>query len=389
MPLTLDEELRYSRHLILPGFGLNGQERLKRARVLIVGAGGLGSPVALYLAAAGVGHLAIADADVVNLNNLHRQVLHGTEDIGQLKVESAQRSLYRLNATITVEALPVYVSAANALPLIANYDLVVDGCDNFATRYLLNDACVLLKKPYLFGSVYRFEGQVTLLDAQTGPCYRCIFPEPPPPEETPSCAEGGVLGVLPGLIGMVQATEAIKWLTGIGKSLRGRLLLFDALDMRFRELGIEKNPECPVCGISPSIRELIDYQEFCGHSPTATLQSEWEMDVIALQQLQTHHAVTFIDVREEWECDADEGIPGAVHIPYPFFTRRMHELDSAQYLVLVCSAGIRSWHAAALLRKAGFTRVWSLRGGLPAYRAGAQEIDSIQNNLSVHDNVNL
>lgn len=361
MPLSFDEEYRYSRHLVLPGVGMAGQERLQRARVLIVGAGGLGSPVALYLAAAGVGTIGIADADTVDISNLQRQIIHRTADDGRPKVESAAETIRALNPLVTARPIPERITAANALDLLAAYDVVVDGTDNFPARYLLNDACALLGKPLVFGSIFRFEGQVAVFDARRGPCYRCLFPEPPPPESVPTCAEGGVLGALPGLIGTVQANETLKLLLDIGEPLLGRLLLVDALAMRFRTLRIEKNPACPLCGESPTITGVTDLEEYC-----SLTGGEWE---ITPEDLQARlPSVTLVDVREAWEREEDPGFPEAISLPYPVFARRMHELDSAQELVLFCSAGARSWQAAGLLRRAGFTRAWSLQGGLARYR---------------------
>jgi len=361
MPLTFDEEFRYSRHLVLPGVGMAGQERLKRARVLIVGAGGLGSPVALYLAAAGVGTIGIADADTVDVSNLQRQLIHRTADTGRLKVDSAADALLGLNPLIEARPIPERIIAANARQHLAYYDVVVDGTDNFSARYLLNDACKLLGLPLVFGSIFRFEGQVTVFDARRGPCYRCLFPEPPPPESVPTCAEGGVLGVLPGMVGTMQAGETLKLLLGIGEPLIGRLLLLDALEMRFRELRIEKNPACPLCGETPIITELTDLEEYCGITGGV-----WE---ITSEELRARlPGVTLVDVREEWEREANPGFTDALHIPYPAFARRMAELDSAWEIVLFCSAGARSWQAAGLLRRAGFSRAWSLQGGLVGYQ---------------------
>ena len=361
MPLSFDEEYRYSRHLVLPGVGMAGQERLQRARVLIVGAGGLGSPAALYLAAAGVGTVGIADADIVDVSNLQRQIIHRTADAGRPKVESATEAIRALNPLVTVRPIPERITAANALNLLADYDVVVDGTDNFPARYLLNDACALLGKPLVFGSIFRFEGQAAVFDARRGPCYRCLFPDPPPPESVPTCAEGGVLGALPGMIGTVQANETLKLLLGIGEPLLSRLLLLDALALQFRTLRIEKNPACPLCGESPTITGVTDLEEYC-----SLAGGEWEMAPEEL--LARLPAVTLVDVREEWEREEDPGFPEAVSLPYPVFARRMHELDSAEELVLFCSAGARSWQAAALLRRAGFTRAWSLQGGLARYR---------------------
>ena len=362
MPLTFNEEHRYSRHLILPGVGVAGQERLKRARVLLVGAGGLGSPAALYLAAAGIGTLAIADNDIVDMTNFQRQILHHTTDIGRPKAESAVDALSALNPLVKIIPFRERVTADNALELLADYDVVIDGSDNFPTRYLLNDACVLLGKPLIYGSVYRYEGQVTVFSARQGPCYRCLFPHPPAPERIPSCADGGVLGVLPGIIGTIQAAETIKLLLGLGESLSGRLLLIETQMMRFRELTIEKHPDCPLCGVQPTITALIDYAAFCGSAALVAQDDE-----ITAAELSTRlDSVCLVDLREEWEYDAQAPLPGARRIPYPAFSRRMAELDSATEIVLYCSNGIRSQLAIMLLRRAGFTRVTSLHGGIAA-----------------------
>jgi adenylyltransferase/sulfurtransferase len=366
MPLTFDEEHRYSRHLILPGVGAAGQERLKRGRVLLVGAGGLGSPAALYLAAAGVGTLGIADGDTLDVTNLQRQVLHRTADVGRQKAESAADTLTALNPLVTIQPIRERITAGNALALLAEYDVVIDGTDNFPTRYLLNDACALLGRPLVFGSVYRFEGQATVFDARRGPCYRCLFPHPPAPERVPSCAEGGVLGVLPGLIGTIQAAEALKLLLGIGESLLGRLLLVETQAMRFRELAIEKNLDCPLCGTAPTITGLVDYEEFCG------IGAPRDDDIIAPETMLAKVAngsARLVDLREAWELEADPPLPGAMHLPYPTFTRRMSELDSSSEVILYCSTGIRGALAVRLLRRAGYTRVANLHGGLAALRA--------------------
>lgn len=366
MPLTFAEEHRYSRHLILPQVGLSGQERLKAARVLLVGAGGLGSPAALYLAAAGVGTISIADGDVVDVTNLQRQVLHRTADVGRPKVASAAEALAALNPLVRIIPLAERISADNASAIIADYDVVIDGTDNFPTRYLLNDACALAGKPLVFGSVYRFEGHVSVFDAQRGPCYRCLFPEPPAPEHMPSCAEGGVLGVLPGIIGSMQATQALLLILGIGEPLRGRLLTLDALTMRVREFTLPKNPDCPLCGDTPTITSLQDYQAFCG-LPTAISRQEWEMSADEVQTRLAAGTLRMVDVRDEDEREGIAGFPQAQHLPYPAFTRRMAELDSGADLVLYCSTGLRSGIAVGLLRRAGFTRAWSMRGGLAAW----------------------
>lgn len=367
MPLSFEEEARYSRHLVLPGVGLAGQERLKRARVLLVGAGGLGSPVALYLAAAGVGTLGIADNDTVALSNLQRQVLHRTNDIDVPKVTSAVNTLGAVNPLVRVTPIPTRLTAANAREVIAAYDVVVDGTDNFPARYLLNDACALLGKPLVFGSIYRFEGQVAVFDARSGPCYRCLFPEPPPSSSVPTCAEGGVLGVVPGLVGMIQATETLKLLLDIGETLIGRLVLIDALRLQFREARITKTPDCPLCGTAPTITALQDYEALCGIQPPRDGDDAWELSAEEVRARLARGPVRMVDVREEEERELTPGFPGALHLPYPIFTRRMAELDSAEDVVLYCSTGIRSWHAAGLLRRAGFARAWSLRGGLLAW----------------------
>jgi adenylyltransferase/sulfurtransferase len=365
MPLTFDEEYRYSRHLVLPGVGMAGQERLKRARVLVVGAGGLGAPVALYLAAAGVGTIGIADADTVDVSNLQRQIIHHTADKDRLKVDSAADALRALNPLIEVRPIPERITAANAPEHLAGYDVIVDGTDNFPARYLLNDACALLGQPLVFGSIFRFEGQAAVFDARRGPCYRCLFPEPPPLESVPTCAEGGVLGALPGMIGTIQANETLKLLLNIGEPLIGRLLLLDALEMRFRELRVEKNPACPLCGEAPQITALTDLEEYCGLGAAG---GEWEMAPEELRARLRAGGVTLVDVREEWEREEDPAFPSSLNLPYPIFARRMTELDSAKEIVLFCSAGARSWQAAALLRRADFTRAWSLRGGLAGWR---------------------
>jgi sulfur-carrier protein adenylyltransferase/sulfurtransferase len=368
LPLSTDEERRYSRHLVLPGVGMGGQERLKRARVLLVGAGGLGSPAALYLAAAGIGKLGIADADIVSISNLQRQVLHRTEDEGRLKVDSAADTLFSLNPNVNVIKIPERISADNAMEIISGYDIVVDGTDNFPSRYLLNDACVLSGKPLVFGSIFRFEGQVTVFGGKENPCYRCLFPEPPPAQNVPTCAEGGVLGVLPGIIGSMQAAETLKMVLGIGEPLTGRLLLFDSMDMRLREIRMSKNPDCPLCGEHPTIADLSDEEAYCSvQGPSSDECSVWEMMPDDLRSRLANGSTMLVDVREEWEQEDYPGFPNSLHIPYPIFTRRMFELDSAAEIVLYCSAGARSWIAARMLRRAGFERAWSLRGGLAAY----------------------
>ena len=367
LPSLSNEEIRrYSRHLILPEFGMEGQRKLKQGSVLLIGTGGLGSPLALYLAAAGVGHIGLVDFDIVDESNLQRQIIHGTSTLGIRKTESAKMRLRDLNPHIDIATYDVQITSENAFDLIRPYDVIVDGTDNFPTRYLTNDACVMLGKPNVYGSIFRFEGQATVFSPKHGgPCYRCLYPEPPPPGLVPSCAEGGVLGVLPGVIGTIQATEAIKLLTGIGEPLIGRLLLYDALAMRFRELKLRRNPDCPVCGDHPTVTELIDYQQFCGISPEeahrdATIEitpaevADW---------LHSDNPPFLLDVREpnEWEiCH----IPGAVRISVNELAERMNELDSAVEMVVYCRSGVRSARAVELLRQAGFRKVKNMAGGI-------------------------
>ncbi len=367
LPSLSNEEIRrYSRHLILPEFGTGGQRKLKQGSALLIGTGGLGSPLALYLAAAGVGHIGLVDFDIVDESNLQRQIIHSTSTLGIRKTESAKMRLRDLNPHIDIATYDVQITSENAFDLIRPYDVVVDGTDNFPTRYLTNDACVMLGKPNVYGSIFRFEGQATVFSPKHGgPCYRCLYPEPPPPGLVPSCAEGGVLGVLPGVIGTIQATEAIKLLSGIGEPLIGRLLLYDALAMRFRELKLRRNPDCPVCGDHPTVTELIDYQQFCGISPEeahrdATIEitpaevADW---------LHSDNPPFLLDVREpnEWEiCH----IPGAVRISVNELAERMNELDSAVEMVVYCRSGVRSARAVELLRQAGFRKVKNMAGGI-------------------------
>ena len=347
---------------------MDGQKRLKAAKVLLIGAGGLGSPLGLYLAAAGVGRLGIVDFDVVEYSNLQRQVIHATHDVGRKKIESAADRLRAINPEIEIETYETRITSANALELIRPYDIVIDGTDNFPTRYLTNDACVLLGKPNVYGSIYRFEGQASVFATPGGPCYRCLFAEPPPPGAVPSCAEGGVLGILPGVIGCIQATEAIKLVLGKGRPLIGRLLLYDALEMRFREVKIKRNPECPVCGDRPTIRELIDYEQFCGVRgegvASEALESLPETTVEEVKaRLDRGDDFDILDVRnpEEWQiCRID----GAKLVPLDELASRMHELDLARDIVVHCKSGVRSAKAVALLREAGFRRVTNVRGGI-------------------------
>jgi sulfur-carrier protein adenylyltransferase/sulfurtransferase len=361
--LSAQEIVRYNRHLIMPEVALAGQRRLKAARVLLIGAGGLGSPAGLYLAAAGVGHLGLVDFDVVDASNLQRQILHTTRDIGRPKLESTAERLHALNPEIEVTTHAVRITAANALELIEPYDLVIDGTDNFPTRYLVNDACVLLGKPNVYGSIFRFEGQTSVFAPPTGPCYRCLYPEPPPPGLAPSCAEGGVLGVLPGVIGSLQATEAIKLLLGRGEPLLGRLLLYDALALTFHELRIHRDPQCPVCGDIPTITSLIDYDDFCGVHTSASYSHDDATVEEVLARSESGDDFVLLDVRsrEEWQiCQ----IHGAVLIPLPELPDRWHELDPTREVIVHCKTGQRSARAVALLREACFACVRNLRGGL-------------------------
>lgn len=364
--LSKEEVLRYSRHLILPEVGGEGQLKLKRAKVLLVGAGGLGAPLGLYLTAAGVGRIGLVDFDVVDVTNLQRQVIHSTADVGRKKLDSAAESMQAINPAIRIDRFDTALSSENALEILKDYDIVVDGTDNFPTRYLVNDACVLLGKPNVYGSVFRFEGQATVFAYQDGPCYRCLYPEPPPPGMVPSCAEGGVLGVLPGLIGMVQATEAVKLVLGIGETLKGRLLVYDALAMRFRELQIRRDPACPVCGEHPTIRELIDYQQFCGAGRGETPATP-EMDVTELKAwMDRQERFVLVDVREPHEYQISR-IPGSRLIPLGELANRMGELEADEEIVVHCKSGGRSAKAAELLKKAGFENVRNLRGGILAW----------------------
>jgi adenylyltransferase/sulfurtransferase len=366
--LNREEFLRYGRHLIIPEVGLEGQRRLKSASVLIIGAGGLGSPLAFYLTAAGVGRIGIVDFDVVDLSNLQRQILHTTKDVGRSKLESAREKLESLNPNVKIETYEMRLTSENALDLIKEYDIVVDGTDNFPTRYLVNDACVFLKKPNVYGSIFRFEGQVSVFYADKGPCYRCLYKEPPPPGLVPSCAEGGVLGVLPGIIGTIQALETIKLILGIGEPLIGKLLLFDALKMKFRELKLRKDPECPVCGENPTVKELIDYEAFCGITPEQILhQSGLEITPEELKEkLENGEDIILIDVREPVEYEINR-IEGSKLIPLSKLPEKVNELDQTREIVLYCKMGGRSARAVQLLRELGFTRVKNLAGGIDAW----------------------
>jgi adenylyltransferase/sulfurtransferase len=369
--LSNEEIARYSRHLIMPEVALDGQKRLKQARVLTVGAGGLGSPLALYLAAAGVGTLGIVDFDVVDESNLQRQIIHGTSDLGRSKMESAREKIEDINPNVKVEAFEEALTSENALEIIDGFDVVVDGTDNFPTRYLVNDACVLLGKPNVYGSIFRFEGQASVFYAEEGPCYRCLYPEPPPPGLVPSCAEGGVLGILPGAIGTIQATETVKLLLGIGEPLVGRLLLYDALSMRFREMKLRKDPNCPVCGENPTVTELIDYQEFCGIPQAQQADEVPEITVRELKEkLDNGQNVSVLDVREPHEYEVAN--IGARLIPLGELPERLVELDRNDTLAVHCKTGGRSARAVQLLKEAGFQNVYNVEGGITAW---SEEID--------------
>ena len=368
--LSQAEIQRYSRHLIMPEVGMDGQRKLKASSVLCIGAGGLGSPAAMYLAAAGVGRIGIVDFDVVDFSNLQRQLLHGTPDVGRSKLVSAKDRLHALNPHVEVDTYETLLSSENALKLFEPYDVILDGTDNFPTRYLVNDACVISGKPNAYGSIFRFEGQASVFATKDGPCYRCLYPEPPPPGLVPSCAEGGVLGVLPGIIGVIQATEAIKLMIGVGEPLVGRFLIYDALKMRFRELKLRKDPECPVCGTHPTVTELIDYEEFCGIRPEPPAQpagsaaSDWEITPVELKRrLDAGDDLLVLDVREPNEYQINR-IPGSTLIPLGELPRRYQELDPDREIVAQCKMGGRSAQAVDYLRSVGFTRIKNLRGGV-------------------------
>ena len=369
--LSQAELLRYSRHLVLPEVGQAGQLKLRSARVLVVGAGGLGSPAILYLAAAGVGTIGVAEFDKVDLTNLQRQVLHGTAAVGRAKLESAAERIRDLNPHVHLEPIDARLTSDNAREVVRRYDIVLDGSDNFPTRYLVNDACVLEKKPLIYGSIFRWEGQVSLFHPPDGPCYRCLFSEPPPPGLVPNCAEGGVIGVLPGIVGSLQALEAVKWILDVGAPLRGRLLRFDGLAMEFRELALSRDPECPVCGAHPTVTELIDYEEFCGVKPSG---DDTAIEISAGELARLRGATEFpllLDVRERWEWDVAR-IDGAVHLPLRELGARLRELDTRREIVTICHHGARSLRARDLLVGAGFSRVRSLAGGIDAW---AEEVE--------------
>ncbi len=366
--LSNDEVLRYSRHLIMPEVGMEGQLKLKAAKVLCIGAGGLGSPLALYLAAAGVGTLGVVDFDVVDYTNLQRQVIHTTADVGRKKLDSAAETVKAINPFVQLRPFETRLTSENALEIFRDFDIIVDGTDNFPTRYLVNDACVLTGKPNVYGSIFRFEGQVSVFATKDGPCYRCLYPEPPPPGLVPSCAEGGVLGILPGLVGVMQATEAIKLVLGKGEPLIGRLLLVDALGMRFRELKLRKNPDCPACGQHPTVTKLIDYNEFCGirgeEKPVASNVPEIQPEELKAK-LDAGEDIFILDVREPHEyqiCNLDGYL-----IPLGELPQRAHELDSSREIVAHCRSGVRSAKAVSFLQQAGFRKVKNLAGGILAW----------------------
>jgi molybdopterin/thiamine biosynthesis adenylyltransferase/rhodanese-related sulfurtransferase/molybdopterin converting factor small subunit len=366
--LSNEEVARYSRHLILPEVGMEGQTKLKQASVAMIGAGGLGAPLGLYLAAAGVGRIGVVDFDVVDASNLQRQVIHGTSDIGRKKLDSAADSMRDINPNIRIDKFDTGLTSENALEILRDYDIVVDGTDNFPTRYLVNDACEILKKPNVYGSIFRFEGQASVFTYQDGPCYRCLYPEPPPPGLVPSCAEGGVLGILPGIIGLIQATEAVKIILGIGTTLKGRLLLYDALEMRFRELRLRRNPECPVCGDHPTVTKLIDYQEFCGVRPMNTQPAAKDaIDVMEVKRkLDRGDDFLLIDVREPHEYQIAR-IPGARLIPLGELPKRLQEFDPNAEIVMQCKSGARSQRAVDFMKQNGFKNVLNMTGGITAW----------------------
>ena len=369
--LSHKEIHRYSRHLLIPDVGLEGQKKLKAASVLVVGTGGLGSPVALYLAAAGVGHIGLVDYDIVDFSNLQRQVIHGESSLGELKVNSARERMLDLNPEIQIDVYNEVINSENAFQIAEPYEIIVDGTDNFPTRYLINDLCVLTGKINVYGSIFRFDGQASVFAAEEGPCYRCLFPEPPPPGLVPSCAEGGVLGVLPGTIGSIQATETLKLILGIGEPLIGRLLLYDALDLSFQTVKLHKNPECKVCGEHPEISGLIDYEEFCGvpahDHDQGSAGEEWDITASQLSsRLKENPDLRLIDVREPHEREISN-LEGSELIPLGQFAARLKELNSAEELVIFCKAGTRSTRALEILVSAGFKKVKNLKGGINAW----------------------
>lgn len=376
--LSPKEMARYSRHLIMPEVGVDGQKRLKAANVLLIGAGGLGAPLGLYLAAAGIGRIGLVDFDVVDFSNLQRQVIHGTPDVGRPKLHSARDRLQAINPEVVIDLYETRLTSKNAISIIEPYDIIIDGTDNFPTRYLTNDACVLLGKPNVYGSIFRFDGQASVFYPPHGPCYRCLYPEPPPPGEVPSCAEGGVLGILPGLVGCIQATEAVKLILGQGSSLIGRLLLYDALEMRFQEFKVRRNRNCAVCGDKPTVTKLIDYEQFCGvrgeeAAPAASNQQGWEITVDELHnRIKKGEPVFILDVRNPPEFEICR-IAGSVLIPLPELPARFKELDASKEIVIHCKSGMRSARAVQFLREQGFSKLKNLKGGILAW---AERIDS-------------
>jgi adenylyltransferase/sulfurtransferase len=377
MALSQEEVLRYSRHLIMPEVGMEGQEKLKKASVLLIGCGGLGSPLSMYLSAAGVGRLGLVDFDITDFSNLQRQVAFGTQDVGRPKVEATKDRINSINPNVQVTTYRAKLTSENVMDIFKEYDIIIDGTDNFPTRYLVNDACVFLHKPNVYGSIFRFEGQATIFWADKGPCYRCLYPEPPPPGMVHSCAEGGVLGILPGTIGLIQATEAVKLILGKGEPLIGRLLLYNALDMKFREVKIQKDPDCPVCGTSPTITKLVDYEQFCG---IAIGQEEVKAQTNGLREITAKELKTLIDrkapfvlvdVREPHEYKIAQ-IPGSKLIPLGEVAERAGELDTASDIVVHCRSGARSAKAIGVLQKMGFKRLRNLKGGILAW---SQDVD--------------
>jgi adenylyltransferase/sulfurtransferase len=369
--LSKDEILRYSRHLIMPEVGMEGQLKLKKASVLLVGTGGLGAPLGMYLAAAGVGKIGLVDFDVVDFTNLQRQIIHGTKDVGKPKIQSAVETMSDINPYVELVKHETALSSDNAMEIFKDYDIIVDGTDNFPTRYLVNDACVLMGKPNVYGSIFRFEGQATVFAYEGGPCYRCLYPEPPPPGLVPSCAEGGVLGILPGVIGLIQATETVKLILGIGSPLVGRLMLYDALNMKFRELKLRKNPECPVCGEHRTVTKLIDYVQFCGvphqEGPAEPVAATGDIEPVEVKEkLDRGDSFMFIDVREPHEFQICR-IPGTKLIPLGELPKRTAELDKDAEIVVHCKSGARSAKAVDFLKQAGFANPRNMKGGILAW----------------------
>ena len=367
--LSPAEMLRYSRHISLPEVGVEGQKRLKAASVLLVGTGGLGSPLAMYLAAAGVGRLGLVDFDRVDATNLHRQLIHGTKDVGKSKIQSAVESIADINPHVAVDTYEFALTSENAMDIVPKYDLVIDGTDNFPTRYLVNDACILAGKMNVYGSIFRFEGQASVFGTPDGPCYRCLFPQPPPPGAVPNCAEGGVIGVLPGSVGLLQANEAIKIIIGVGTTLAGRLLLFDALAMKFREVKLRRDPNCPVCGDAPTVTELIDYKEFCGVPQKGSTTGDSNLEITALElklRLDNKDDFVLIDVREQHEYDIAR-IDGSVLIPLSAFEAGIQNIDKSADIVVHCKMGGRSANAQAWMLENGFSKVLNMTGGITAW----------------------